>query len=45
MGDVSPLVGSEQLRLVKMGEGHYSETWLKAVGFNLAEGNLKPIIE
>ena len=25
------------------GKGHYSETWPEALGFNLLEGNLKPV--
>lgn len=25
------------------GKGHYNETWPKAFGFNLLEGDLKPI--
>ena len=46
------LAGSEQPRLDRVGEGagwtrwgkgHYNEMWPEALGFNLLEGDLKPI--
>ena len=43
MGDIPSLAGSEQPRLVKVGKGHYNETWPEVFGFNLLEGDLKPI--
>ena len=29
----------------RWGKGHYNETWPEAFGFNLLEGDLKPITE
>ena len=43
MGDIPSLVGNEQLRLVKVGEGALQCDMPEAFGFNLLEGNLKPI--
>ena len=43
MGDIPSLAGSEQPRLVKVGKGHYNETWPEVFGFNLLEGDWKPI--
>ena len=36
------LAGSEQPKLVKVGEGYYNETWPEALVFNLLEGDWKP---
>ena len=38
MGDNPSLLGSS-----RWGRGHYNETWPEAFGFNLLEGDLKPI--
>ena len=35
MGDIPSAARSEQPRLVKVGKGHYSETWPEDLGFNL----------
>ena len=45
MGDIPSLAGSEQPRLVKVGEGAllYNETLLEALGFNLLKGEVKPL--
>ena len=40
MGHVPSLAWSEQARLLK---GHYNDTWPEAFGFNLLEGDLKPV--
>ena len=43
MGNIPSLAGPEQSRLVKVEEGLYNETQPEAFGFNLLEGDLKPI--
>lgn len=43
MAHIPSLGGSEQARLLKVGAGHYKETWPEALGFNLLEADLKPI--
>ena len=45
MGDIPSLAGWGCLRLVKVGKGHYNETWPEAFGFNLLEGDLKPVTD
>ena len=45
MGEFPSLVGSEQARLLKVGEGHYNETWPEVFGFNLFERDLKLVRE
>ena len=43
MGHIHLLVGSELPSLLKVGKGHYNETWPEPFGFNLLGGDLKPV--
>lgn len=45
MGDILSLVGSQQPRLFKLGEGTLHWEMTRGFGFNLLEGDLKPITD